>query len=949
MKAAIFGHYFTQIHTIMALGDGIRRNIAHVDPTERVLFRKALVELNKRFYPGNRTDTPAAGHVSLWFKQDEIHKASHVHNGPEFVPWHRELVNYFEGLLRQVDSRLSMHYWDWTQDPRAIPNANLGGGTTGTLNLFTPDFMGYGGSANAPIGEPWLSAGFYGGPGPFRDDTNPSNAADAPELVNRDINGSPNASDAAILMAPTYQQMWNALEDVHDTMHGYVNMGGQHLSFRDPFVYLLHSNVDRLYAQWQTTPGAVGRLDPNLVYGADSAALNVNLEPWSTGVSVSFEGTFQVRPWYAPESQAAPKKYKHPSIIFPPCYDTNGTATPIVEILNPGTPPTLNFTDVPSGETTVRAAIFRVYGCGDVTVRVQAGGSPAAPFSVLQPIGGSVTVHHGSSLFTDVRIWIAYTAGAAGVPVPNGSVTFECPENGNTFTFSLHANAVVRPRVVVALALDQSGSMADPAGTSGATRLMVLKDAARAFMEVVQPGNGVGLIRFDNNSYAVNDPVFPGLPVTRINAVGLFDPGRVAAIAAANAHAVNPLGSTSVGDGVDRARQLLNALPAADYDQKALLVLTDGLENDPLWIADVLGSIDNRTFAIGLGNEQQVNTTALKALTNGTGGYLLLTGLLSSSIDDYFRLTKYFLQILAGITNLNVILDPSGYVGRDVKVRIPFHINEADIEATAVLLTDEPVVDYFLEAPDGTLIDPAGAAAMGIVFSDGAHTKQYHIPLPVAIGTGQHAGRWHVVLTLNAPLYKRRLVMMREKQDPRLEAFMAHGARYSVVINTRSNLKFAARLEQTGQEPGASLQFRADLSEYGLPVVGRAAVQVELARPLGSLVTLPLTETEPGVFEGSAPTTYAGIYSGRLMAKGTTLRGTPFTRETTLTGAVWPGGNTPYTPPVKPGSGSDNLCRLLTCILSEKNLSPDFEKRLKEQGISLQGIRECVKRVCKQG
>lgn len=48
-------------------------------------------------------------------------------------------------------------------------------------------------------------------------------------------------------------------------------------------------------------------------------------------------------------------------------------------------------------------------------------------------------------------------------------------------------------------------------------------------------------------------------------------------------------------------------------------------------IADVLADIDDRTFAIGLGNAQQVSTAALTVLTKGTGGDVLLTGLLSAS------------------------------------------------------------------------------------------------------------------------------------------------------------------------------------------------------------------------------------------------------------------------------------------------------------------------------
>ena len=108
----------------MALGDGIRRNIASVDPAERALLRDALMALNQRFFPGSRSDSIPGG-VSWWFKQDEIHAATHVHGGPEFVPWHRELVNRLEAMLRAINPQLSLHYWDWTQDPRAIPNANL--------------------------------------------------------------------------------------------------------------------------------------------------------------------------------------------------------------------------------------------------------------------------------------------------------------------------------------------------------------------------------------------------------------------------------------------------------------------------------------------------------------------------------------------------------------------------------------------------------------------------------------------------------------------------------------------------------------------------------------------------------------------------------------------------------------------------------------------------------
>jgi hypothetical protein len=302
----------------MALGDGIRRNIAHVDPAERALLRDALLQLNQQFFPGNRAD-PIPGGVSRWFKQDEIHQATHVHRGPEFLPWHREIVNRLEAMLRAINPQLSLHYWDWTEDPRAIPNANLGGGATGTLNLFTPEFMGYGGNIVAPIGEPWLSGGYYvPGASPHRDGAG-GTAADPPLSVVRSVSGSPASvsGDTAIVNAPTYPAMRVLLEGVHNTMHNFVNMGSEHTSFRDPFVFLLHSNVDRLFALWQTDPAHPERLDPNTVYGAEGGdvGLNSNIRPWS-GVPAT------VRPWAPPENQQVAKNYKHPSVVTPPRYDT---------------------------------------------------------------------------------------------------------------------------------------------------------------------------------------------------------------------------------------------------------------------------------------------------------------------------------------------------------------------------------------------------------------------------------------------------------------------------------------------------------------------------------------------------------------------------------------------------------------------------------------------------
>lgn len=124
----------------MAIGDGIRRNIFSITPPERLRFVNAILEMNNRFFPGSRTDFPAGG-VSYWFKMDEIHQATHVHGGAAFLPWHRQLCNYFESLLREIDPELSLHYWDWNQD----------------MSPLFPQF----GNMNGEMGDPWKTANFY--------------------------------------------------------------------------------------------------------------------------------------------------------------------------------------------------------------------------------------------------------------------------------------------------------------------------------------------------------------------------------------------------------------------------------------------------------------------------------------------------------------------------------------------------------------------------------------------------------------------------------------------------------------------------------------------------------------------------------------------------------------------------------------------------------------------
>ncbi len=265
----------------MPLGDGIRRDISKVSPLERNRFIDAIVKLDTtKFYPDG---------VSYWDKQEAIHKNAHfhgvdVHVGPAFIPWHRVIVNRLEQLLREVDPELSLHYWDWTTDPRST----FGGRAV----LFTPQFMG---NSNGNAGH-LLD---------FFESTEGEELGNGHDKIWRSVglspdvtrpNGAPKIdSDAVILAAGSnFATFAKKLKEAHDFVaHSYI--GGTiekpHYSFHDPFVFLLHSNLDRLWAKWQTDPAHPERLSPSTAYnglspGELTTLATENVEPWAGGTNL---------------------------------------------------------------------------------------------------------------------------------------------------------------------------------------------------------------------------------------------------------------------------------------------------------------------------------------------------------------------------------------------------------------------------------------------------------------------------------------------------------------------------------------------------------------------------------------------------------------------------------------------------------------------------------------
>jgi len=88
-------------------------------------------------------------------------------------------------------------------------------------------------------------------------------------------------TEAQILQAEEYPDMRVMLESNHNIAHNYIGgtIGDPHTSFRDPFVFLIHSNVDRLFASWQLQPEKEWRLDPDRIYGSEADTTTTGTYP----------------------------------------------------------------------------------------------------------------------------------------------------------------------------------------------------------------------------------------------------------------------------------------------------------------------------------------------------------------------------------------------------------------------------------------------------------------------------------------------------------------------------------------------------------------------------------------------------------------------------------------------------------------------------------------------
>jgi tyrosinase len=237
----------------------VRKDAKALTPGERDRFVSAMARLNNQ----------GTGRFSDFRNMHTNLSSPQAHGAPGFLPWHRAYLLDLERALQALDPSVALPYWRFDQPAPTI---------------FTTDFLGVSDptgrvqfSSNNPL-QFWKTDGV---PGITRQPLFDTAAAGAVGVL----------SEAQTI---GLGKDFTAFETMEDNPHGAAHVSFDGListiptAARDPLFFLLHANVDRLWAKWQkrfgrfdvTVPAA---FDSNLDNGGNPLGHNLNdtMWPWN--------------------------------------------------------------------------------------------------------------------------------------------------------------------------------------------------------------------------------------------------------------------------------------------------------------------------------------------------------------------------------------------------------------------------------------------------------------------------------------------------------------------------------------------------------------------------------------------------------------------------------------------------------------------------------------------
>lgn len=235
------------------------------------------ISIYDQFVATHLGTTDVAGRIA----PDNRRFSNPAHGNAAFLPWHRYFLYEFEKLLQVVDPTVTIPYWDFT-DRNATQNI-----------IFKENFLGPNGGTGGigggvvqvgpfSVNNGWLQRKDLSG------NTWTGRSTDTQPMTRylRSLDRLPTTTQVNQALAQTtYDNFRSNLESTaHAGAHLWVggSTGYVGTSPNDPIFWMLHTNIDRLWAQWQLN-GHWG----NSWYPASGKPLGHNLNdvmwPWDGG------------------------------------------------------------------------------------------------------------------------------------------------------------------------------------------------------------------------------------------------------------------------------------------------------------------------------------------------------------------------------------------------------------------------------------------------------------------------------------------------------------------------------------------------------------------------------------------------------------------------------------------------------------------------------------------
>lgn len=217
----------------------VRKNANKLTPAERDRFVAAFAQLNNH----------GAGRFSDFRDMHTAVSSPQAHGAPGFLPWHRAYLLDLERFLQAIDPSVTLPYWRFDQP---------------APNIFTLDFLGKSdplGTVNFSPSNPlrfWVTDGV---PGINRRPKFSTNVA-PPGLFNES-----QTLGLGTVYADFRDMEFNPHGNAHTSFGGSISQIPT--AAKDPLFFMLHCNVDRLWAKWQKK---FSRYDP-----AQAASFDSNL------------------------------------------------------------------------------------------------------------------------------------------------------------------------------------------------------------------------------------------------------------------------------------------------------------------------------------------------------------------------------------------------------------------------------------------------------------------------------------------------------------------------------------------------------------------------------------------------------------------------------------------------------------------------------------------------